>query len=73
MCENGYANGNPNKPDYVVGEIRESLSPLYIYMSQQIMNGNLSLGNLNTDICRNDIDRDVKILYCRDSSKFPKN
>lgn len=71
MCENGYANGNPQKPDYVVGEIREDLSPLYMYMANQIELGNLSLGDLDPSICKDDL-ADDKIMYCRSSSRYPQ-
>lgn len=70
MCENGYANGNPQKPDYVVGEIREDLTPLYMYMAAKIEAGELSLGELTTDICTDRIG-EQKILRCRASSRYP--
>jgi hypothetical protein len=68
MCENGYANGNPNKPDYVVSEIRDDLSPLFTYMSGLIDEGKLSLNDLNKSYCTDRIGFQ-KINYCRTSSK----
>ncbi len=70
MCENGYANGNPNKPDYVVGEIREDLTPLFLYMSDKIESGKLKLSNLTKSICKDEIPLNIKIMYCRSSSKI---
>ena len=70
MCENGYANGNPNKPNYVVREIREDLTPLFLYMSDKIASGKLKLSNLSKLICKNKIPLNVKRMYCRSSSKI---
>ncbi len=69
MCENGYANGNPQKPDYVVGEIRKDLTPLFMYMAQKIESGELSLGVLSKATCQDEIPAQ-KILRCKSSSRY---
>ena len=72
MCENGYGKGNPNKPAYVYNEIRSDLTPLYLYLANKIKTGKLSLRNLNTDICIDNISRKHN-LKCYTSSLFNNN
>lgn len=70
MCENGYGGGNPNKPHFVVSEIRKGLTPIFIYMANLISKKKITLGNLIKDYCKDKLPR-VKALICQDSSKFP--
>ncbi len=51
MCENGYADGNPIKPDWVVAEVHANISVLYSKMVELIQAGQLSLKNLNREVC----------------------
>lgn len=69
LCERGYENGNGNKPDYVVNEIRQDLTPLFLYMARLVLNSKISLDNLDSSYCKDDIR--LKHRYrCRTSSMF---
>lgn len=70
MCENGYEAGNPQKPAYVVNEIREDLTPLFMMMATKIKRGELSLSNLTTKICFSSIDFKADYFQCEGSSKY---
>jgi hypothetical protein len=67
MCQKGYGRGNPNKPVYVYSEIRNDLTPFFMYMADQIDQGKLSLGHLTKDICSDNLPRQ-EILKCRPSA-----
>jgi len=69
MCENGYGRGNPHKPNYVVNEIREDLTPLFSYMANLISSGKISLKKLTKKYCRDDIGKWPE-LNCRVSGRF---
>ncbi len=69
MCANGYGRGNPNKPAYVVNEIRKDLSPLFMYMAKMIEKKKITLGNLTKSICKNNIPA-APIMKCEVSSKL---
>ncbi len=51
MCERGYARGNPNKPIYVVNEIRTDLTPLFVKMVRMIRAGQIRLDKLSKKVC----------------------
>lgn len=70
MCENGYEAGNPQKPAYVVNEIREDLTPLFMMMATKIKQGQLSLKDLTTKICYSNVDLEASIPMCENSSKY---
>lgn len=70
MCENGYEAGNPQKPAYVVNEIREDLTPLFMMMATKIKQGKLSLKHLTTKICYSNVDLEASIPKCENSSKY---
>ena len=73
MCENGYGHGNANKPWYVYNEIRNDLTPLYIYMANKIESGELTYDDINSDICTDNIEKKkAEKLKCKVSSKFPR-
>jgi hypothetical protein len=73
MCENGYGHGNGNKPFYVYNEIRNDLTPLFIFMAKKIETGELSLNNLTYKVCSDEINKEeTEKLKCNISSKFPR-
>ena len=73
MCENGYGHGNGNKPFYVYSEIRNDLTPLFIFMARKIKSGELSLNNLTYRVCTDEIQKEQsEKLKCNVSSKFSK-
>lgn len=51
MCQRGFAHGNPKKPYYVIKQIRQGLTPLYIQMARLIDKGDLALNNLDESVC----------------------
>lgn len=69
MCERGYENGNGNKPDYVVNEIRSDLTPLFLYMGKLIENKKLRIDYLTERYCTDTIEMDHD-YRCKTSSKF---
>ncbi|MEK6624104.1 MAG: tyrosine-protein phosphatase [Bdellovibrionota bacterium] len=50
MCQRGFAEGNPGKPEHVVSQVQENLSPLYMFFAEQIDNG-LTMNNLDESLC----------------------
>ena len=70
MCINGYGAGNPIKPDYVVNEIRQDLTPMFTYMAYLIDKNLVSLANLTKRYCTNNISLEVRLL-CHASERFP--
>ncbi len=70
MCENGYEAGNPQKPAYVVNEIREDLTPLFMMMAKKIEIGKLKIKNLSKSICYSNIDFESELPECENSSKY---
>ena len=70
MCENGYEAGNPHKPAYVVNEIREDLTPLFMMMATKIKQGKLSLKHLTTKICYSSVDLEAPVPMCENSTRF---
>ncbi len=81
LCENGYENGNPYKPDYVIQLIRDGLTPLFLKMAYLVESGKLSAASLDPAIC--DADPSLDPLFqasryakpdffrCEISSLFP--
>ncbi|MBI2519397.1 MAG: tyrosine-protein phosphatase [Bdellovibrio sp.] len=50
MCQRGFAEGNPDKPEHVVTQVQENLSPLYMFFAEQIENG-LTINDLDESLC----------------------
>lgn len=72
MCENGYGAGNPNKPPYVVNEIRKWLTPIYLKLAKKLKEKSLS--EISESECRfTKKDKLVMSAFkCKKSSKFPQ-
>ena len=70
MCENGYEAGNPQKPAYVVNEIRDDLTPMFIMMAKKIEIGKLKMRNLTKSVCYSSIDLEREVPKCENSSKY---
>jgi hypothetical protein len=51
MCGRGYADGNSNKPAYVVNSIEEGLTPLFIAMATEIEKSQMDLSDLSGEMC----------------------
>lgn len=51
LCENGYSSGNPGKPEFVISQINEDLTPVFLQMAYLIKIEKLSWTNLNPKIC----------------------
>lgn len=70
MCERGYARGNKNKPNYVVGEVRNDLSPIFFKMAK-ILREKYEVGKpLKKSWCRGIDNKETRIKKCRWSSVF---
>lgn len=52
MCLRGYSAGNHHKPWKVVSEIRKGLSPLFVKLAAKIKSGELTLQNLDQNVCK---------------------
>lgn len=76
MCENGYANGNPKKPQFVVDEIHNNISPVFQKMLHKIKYGYISADNLDESECSFDPQRSSiykplkRYTNCKPSSKY---
>lgn len=74
MCENGYAEGNPQKPIEVVDEIHKNVSVVYQKMLHKIKYGYITAENLDEAECSFDPERSSKFklkkLKCEPSSKY---
>ncbi len=76
MCENGYAEGNPQKPAEVVTEVHKNVSVIYQKMLHKIRWGYLSGKNLDKTECSFDPERSSKFQLskkfskCKTSSKY---
>ncbi len=76
MCENGYADGNPRKPKFVVEEIHKNISPVFQKMLHKIRYGYISANNLDKSECSFDPERSStyrpikKFNKCKPSKKF---
>jgi hypothetical protein len=51
MCQNGYEAGNPDKPEWVVGEIRKELTPIFLKLATLVESGAISAGHLDPAVC----------------------
>lgn len=51
MCRNGYADGNPGKPVYVVSAIEKGLTPLFLQLAESIEAGSLRMKDLSYGVC----------------------
>lgn len=72
MCENGYGRGNPRKPWKVYGAIRAELTPLFQYMSELILAGEIDLNQLDESVCGKQVQMPTQKLKCQPSSKYKK-
>jgi hypothetical protein len=76
MCENGYANGNPRKPKFVVDEIHKNISPVFQKMLHKIKLGYISKDNLDRSECSFDPERSSQyqplkaFTNCKASSNY---
>ena len=70
MCENGYEAGNPQKPAYVVNEIRDDLTPMFLMMAKKVEIGKLKMRNLTKSVCYSNIDFEREVPKCENSSKY---
>ncbi|HAZ14031.1 MAG: hypothetical protein A2X86_17165 [Bdellovibrionales bacterium GWA2_49_15] len=65
MCQRGFAEGNPNKPEHVVSAVQENLSPLYMFFAEQVENG-MTLSDLDETICNDYLPVNYQNFYqCR--------
>lgn len=55
MCQNGFADGNPKKPDFVVDAIHEQLTIYYFAMAYLFEKTDQNLNHLNPSVCQNDV------------------
>lgn len=74
MCQFGYEAGDRQKPDFVVKEVREHLTPAVILVNELIQNNSITIKNLDSKVCSNPYTSSVlvpKVLrlsshyYCR--------
>ncbi|MES2769184.1 MAG: tyrosine-protein phosphatase [Bdellovibrionota bacterium] len=76
MCENGYAEGNPQKPAEVVAEVHKNVSVIYQKMLHKVRFGYISGKNLDKTECSFDPERSSKFKLskkfskCKESSKY---
>lgn len=70
MCERGYGRGNKNKPQYVVGEVRSDLSPIFFKMATLLQKKYKANKPLKVSWCKGLKDIKVTIKKCRWSSVF---
>lgn len=70
MCERGYGRGNKNKPQYVVGEVRADLSPIFFKMAKILKEKYIPGKPLKVSWCRGIDSIEAKIEKCRWSSTF---
>lgn len=74
MCENGYADGNPRKPEHVVKDIHKNVSVVYQKMLHKIKLGYITADNLDETECSFDPERSsrykAKKLRCEPSPKY---
>lgn len=70
MCERGYARGNKNKPNYVVGEIRNDLTPIFLRMAKILKGKHVPGKKLSSKLCRGIEKVEYKFRKCRWSSVF---
>lgn len=76
MCENGYAEGNPQKPAEVVAEVHKNVSVIYQKMLHKIKYKFISGKNLDKTECSFDPERSSrfklqkKFSKCKESSKY---
>ncbi len=54
MCQHGYEHGNPRKAAFVVNEIREDLTPLFMKMAYKIKSRRLTWDRLSLGVCNHD-------------------
>jgi len=66
MCSRGYERGNPNKPTYVINEIRKDLTPLFMYMANLVETKKISMRNLTKKHCKDDIPVGGKMYTCKE-------
>tara|TARA_B110001454_G_scaffold219204_1_gene252222 strand:- start:40689 stop:41378 length:690 start_codon:yes stop_codon:yes gene_type:complete len=52
MCAHGYEAGDKRKPQPVVNEVREEVTPVFLAVAGLIIDGKISFNNLNTGACR---------------------
>ncbi|OYZ23099.1 MAG: hypothetical protein B7Y39_06310 [Bdellovibrio sp. 28-41-41] len=52
MCAHGYEAGDKGKPQQVVNEVREEVTPVFLAVAGLIIDGKISFNNLNTSACR---------------------
>ncbi len=66
MCEKGYARGNPHKPEFVVKEVRNDLTPLFLAMTELVFQGKIRENYLSTRVCKNlNIDFEASTPKCK--------
>lgn len=51
MCRNGYSDGNPGKPAFVVSAIEKGLTPLFLQMASAVESGRLGRETLSYAVC----------------------
>ena len=51
LCKHGYADGNPNKPRKVVGDIEAGLTPLFFAIAEKIEGGAFVESRMTDDFC----------------------
>lgn len=54
MCENGYGQGNPQKPFTVTRALDEELTPVYRKLAFLVKSGAITASNLDASACAND-------------------
>lgn len=70
LCERGYGRGNKNKPQYVVGEVRSDLSPIFFKMAEILKEKYKPGKKISKTICRGIDKKETSIQKCRWSSVF---
>ncbi len=54
MCLHGFAEGDPNKPDFVVRDVHKNITVVYLKMLALIESGQISKDHLEPSVCRHD-------------------
>lgn len=52
MCDYGYAEGQPGKPGFIVAEVHQGLTPLFLRLNDLKVQGKLSWQNLDPGLCQ---------------------